>query len=183
MSWQILYVSTPAVLTLKNNQLKYQSLETEEVLTFPIEDVSVIAERILQDTSIITLVKTTVKPKKGWTATAVVLAIIGSPIWISLLVALAAVAIAVVAALWAVVIAIIAAVVAIVVTGLLLLIAPFFMIGAGLPVMLMCFAGGLGIIGIALLGFVGVKYLIRGISALCKAMGRGVKSIFIRKES
>ncbi len=42
MSWQILYVSNPAVLTLKNKQLKYQSLETEEVLTFPIEDVSVI---------------------------------------------------------------------------------------------------------------------------------------------
>ena len=42
MSWQILYISNPAVLTLKNKQLKYQSLETEEVLTFPIEDVSVI---------------------------------------------------------------------------------------------------------------------------------------------
>ena len=42
MSWQILYISNPAVLTLKNRQLKYQSLETDEVLTFPIEDVSVI---------------------------------------------------------------------------------------------------------------------------------------------
>ncbi len=42
MSWQILYVSNPAVLTLKNKQLKYQSLETDEVLTFPIEDISVI---------------------------------------------------------------------------------------------------------------------------------------------
>ena len=42
MSWQILYISNPAHLSLKNRQLKYQSIETEEVLTFPIEDVSVI---------------------------------------------------------------------------------------------------------------------------------------------
>ena len=42
MSWQILYVSNPAVLTLKNKQLRYQSLETDEILTFPIEDISVI---------------------------------------------------------------------------------------------------------------------------------------------
>lgn len=156
---------------------------TEEEAVASLEDVSVIAERILMDTPITTLVKTKVKPKKGWTATAIVLAIIGSPIWVSLLVALAAVVIAVVASLWAVVIAVVAAVVAVVVTGLLLLIAPFFMIGRGIAVMLMCFAGGLGIIGVALLGFVGVKYLIRGMSALCRAMGRGVKSIFIRKEN
>ena len=42
MSWQILYISNPAMLTLKNRQLKYQCLETDEILTFPIEDISVI---------------------------------------------------------------------------------------------------------------------------------------------
>ena len=54
---------------------------TEEEAVASLEDVSVIAERILMDTPITTLVKTKVKPKKGWTATAIVLAIIGSPIW------------------------------------------------------------------------------------------------------
>lgn len=156
---------------------------TEEEAVESLEDVSVIAERILQDTPITTLVKTKVKPKNGWTTAAVIAAIIGSPIWVSLLIALIAVGIAVFCALWGVVIAIIAVVIAIVATGLLLLIAPFFMIGRSISVMLMCFAGGIGIIGIALLGFVGVKYLIRGVTALCKAIGRGVKSVFIRKEN
>ncbi|MBQ8831398.1 MAG: DUF1700 domain-containing protein [Oscillospiraceae bacterium] len=156
---------------------------TEYEAVASLEDVSVIAERILQDTPITTLMKTKVKPKNGWTTAAVIAAIIGSPIWIALLIALAVVVIAVVATLWGAAIAVIAVVAAIVLTGILLLIAPFFMIGSGLPVMLMCFAGGLGIIGIALLGFVGVKYLVKGIAALCRAIGRGVKSIFIRKEN
>ena len=156
---------------------------TEEEAVSSLGDVSVIAERILQDTPIVTLVKTKVKPKNGWNTAAIVLAIIGSPIWISLLIALIAVVIAVFCALWGVVIAIVAVVVAIVVTGILLLIAPFFMIGTGIHVVLMCVAAGLGIIGIALLGFVGVKYLVKGIAYVCKALGRGVKSIFIRKES
>ena len=156
---------------------------TEYEAVASLEDVSVIAERILQDTPITTLVKTKVKPKNGWTTAAVIAAIIGSPLWLALLIALAAVVIAVVASLWGAAIAVIAVVAAIVLTGVLLLIAPFFMIGSSLPVMFMCFAGGLGIIGVALLGFVGIKYLIRGITALCKAIGRGVKSVFIRKES
>ena len=156
---------------------------TEEEAVASLEDVSVIAERILLDMPITTLVKTKVKPKKGWTATAIVLAIIGSPIWLSLLIALVAVAVSVVVAFWAVVIAVAAAVAAIVLTGLALLIAPIFMIGAGLPVALACFAAGLGVIGVALLGFVGVKYLAKAIAFLCKAVFRGIKSIFIRKEN
>ena len=156
---------------------------TEEEAVASLEDVSVIAERILLDTPITTLVKTKVKPKKGWTATAIVLAIIGSPIWLSLLIALVAVAVSVVVAFWAVVIAVAAAVAAIVLAGLALLIAPIFMIGAGLHAALVCFAAGLGVIGIALLGFVGVKHLAKGIAFLCKAMFRGIKSIFIRKEN
>lgn len=155
---------------------------TEEEAVASLEDVSVIAERILQDTPIVTLVKTKVKPKNGWTTAAVVAAIIGSPIWVSLLVALVAVVISVFIAFWAVVISIAAAMVAIILAGLALLIAPIFMISAGLPVAMMCFAAGLGVVGIALLGFVGVKYLAKGIIFLCKAMFRGVKSIFIRKE-
>lgn len=156
---------------------------TEEEAVASLEDVSVIAERILQETPIVTLVKTKVKPKKGWTATAIVLAIIGSPIWLSILIAIAAVVFSVFVAFWAVVISVAAAMIAVVLAGFALLIAPIFMISASLPVALMCFAAGLGVIGISLVGFVGVKYLAKGIAFLCKAMFRGVKSVFIRKEN
>ena len=156
---------------------------TEEEAVASLEDVSVIAERILQETPIVTLVKTKVKPRNGWTTAAIVAAIIGSPIWVSILIAIAAVVFSVFVAFWAVVISVAAAMISIILAGLALLIAPIFMIGASLPVALMCFAAGLGVIGIALVGFVGVKYLAKGIAFLCKAMFRGVKSVFIRKEN
>ena len=156
---------------------------TEEEAVASLEDVSVIAERILQETPIVTLVKTKVKPRNGWTTAAIVAAIIGSPIWVSILIAIAAVVFSVFVAFWAVVISVAAAMISIILAGLALLIAPIFMIGASLPVDLMCFAAGLGVIGIALVGFVGVKYLAKGIAFLCKAMFRGVKSVFIRKEN
>ena len=155
---------------------------TEEEAVASLEDVSVIAERILQDTPITTLVKTKVKPKNGWTTAAIVAAIIGSPIWLSILIALVAVVVSVVIAFWAVVISIAAAMAAIILAGLALLIAPVFMISASLPAAMVCFAAGLCVIGIALLGFVGVKYLAKGIAFLCKAIFRGIKAIFIRKE-
>ena len=156
---------------------------TEEEAVASLEDVSVIAERILQDTSIVTLVKTTVKPKNGWTTAAIVAAIIGSPIWLSILISVAAVIFSVIVTFWAVVISIAVTMLALVLAGFVLLIAPVFMISAGLPVAMMCFAAGLGVIGIALFGFVGVKYLAKGTASLCKATFRGIKSVFIRKEN
>ena len=155
---------------------------TEEEAVASLEDVSVIAERILQDTPIVTLVKTTVKPKNGWNTAAVIAAIIGSPVWVAILIALVAVVVCVVIALWAVVVVIGAVVVALVAVGILLLISPIFMMSSGLPTAMICFAAGLCLVGIALLGFVGVKYLAKGIAFLCKLMFRGIKSIFIRKE-
>ena len=156
---------------------------TEEAAVASLEDVSVIAERILLDTPITTLVKTKVKPKKGWTATAIVLAIIGSPIWLSLLIALVAVAVSVVVAFWSVVIAVGAAAVGIIIMGLLLIAASPFIWNPGFTSTFLCIAGGLFAIGVALLIFVGVKHLAKGIAFLCKAMFRGIKSIFIRKEN
>ena len=156
---------------------------TEEEAVASLEAVSVIAERILLDTPITTLVKTKVKPKKGWSVAAIAAVVLGSPVWIAILVALAAVAFTLFVAFWAVAISIAAAMAAVVLTGIGLLIAPIFMISSGLPVAMLCFAAGLGVIGIALLGFVGVKYLAKGIVSLGKLTIRGIKSVFIRKES
>lgn len=155
---------------------------TEKEAVSSLEDVAVIAERILQDTSLPILVKTKVRPQKGWTATAIILAIIGSPIWLSLLLALGAVIAAVFCALWGVAVAAVGIVAAVVITGVLLLLSPFFMIGSGLPTALMCFGAGIGAIGIALLCVVGVKYLVKGIVWLCREIGKGIKSVFIRRE-
>ena len=155
---------------------------TEEEAVASLEEVSVIAERILQETPITTLVKTKVKPKKGWTPTAIVLAVIGSPIWLSILIVLAAVVISVVVTLWSVVIAIGTAAVGIIITGLLLIAASPFMLNPGFTSTLLCIAGGLCAVGVAILLFVGTKYLAKGIIWLCKAIFKAVKSLFIRKE-
>ena len=155
---------------------------TEEEAVASLEDVSVIAERILQETPITTLVKTKVKPKKGWTPMAIVLAVIGSPIWLSILISLAAVVISVVASLWSIVIAVGACAVGIAVAGLLLIAASPFLWNPGFTSTFLCIAGGLCAIGVAILLFVGTKYLAKAIVLLCKAIFKAVKSLFIRKE-
>ena len=52
--------------------------EEEAVASFG--DINAVAQQIMQDVPMATLVKTKVKPKKGWTATAIVIAIVGSPL-------------------------------------------------------------------------------------------------------
>jgi len=154
---------------------------TEQDAIASIGDINEIAASILMDYPIKTLVKTRSTPKGGWTAAAIVFAIIGSPIWIPILIAILSVILAIYIVIWAVVISLFACVIAIAAT-----LAAAIVVGAKL--LIVTPAVGLLMIGTGLTGLAINVFLFwlviaaaKGCVKLTAAVGRGIKSALIRK--
>lgn len=154
--------------------------EAEAVNT--LEDVSVIAQRILQDVSLPVLVKTKVRPKGGWTAPAIVLAILLSPLWLVLACVCFAVLIAVFSVLISLAATVIALTAAFVAAGLALVLSIFLIHPVGAPVVLAAAAAGFMLLALGALSVLASKYVFKGIGWLVKLISRSIKSIFIRKD-
>lgn len=142
-----------------------------------------IAEQIMLDAPLSSLVRARVaKPRRGLRTWEIVLIVLGSPIWLSLAVAAASVALAVFVTLWSVIVAFFAVALSFgvcllggVAGGVLLLIQGFpltavALLGAGLLL------GGLGIFV-----FIGTVALTRLLLRLCAGFRRAVKACFIPK--
>ncbi len=143
-----------------------------------------IAEQILGETPLPKLVKNKLTPKRRLFAWEIVLLILGSPIWLSLLITAVACVIAVYASLWSVIIALYAAVGVFfggVAGGIIGGIAYFMTekIAEGL------FFIGCGLIcgGIAVLLLFSINGVTMGILKLSKRFLVFIKSRFVRKES
>ena len=156
---------------------------SEEAAVAAIGTVDEIAAQILADIPIIKLAKETCKPKHRLKAWEIVLLVLGSPIWLSLMIAAFAVVISLYAALWSVIVslwAIFASVVACSLSGIVA--------GVGFAVT------GYGFTGIAIIGagifcagltvflFWGCNAATKGILSLTKKVALGMKHRFIKKE-
>ena len=144
-------------------------------------NVDEIAEQILTEAPITTLVKTSVRPKRGWTPLAVILAIVGFPVWLPILLALFACFIAVYVVLFAVIVVFVALTAAFILGGIALILAAFFAVGTALSDTLMMVGAGLVVIGLGLLLFFAAKSVVKSFGRLSGAIIRGVKRLFIRK--
>lgn len=156
--------------------------EEEAVLAAgPVEE---IVSQIVADTPFAKIAKERIKPKRRLKAWEILLLILGSPIWLSLLIAAFAVMFSLYVSLWAVIIsmwAVFAALVCCAVVG----------IAAG--VIFAC--GGNGLTGIAVIGaaiicaglsiflFFGCKAATKGTLVLAKRLVVWMKNCFIRKEA
>lgn len=140
------------------------------------------AEEILAEMPLPLLIKSRVKPKKGWTVLTVILLILGSPIWLSIAVALLAVILSVYVVIWAVVVVLFCVVLAILAAGIFgvflfainlipATVSSLFVLGLGL----LC----LGLTAPALLGAIVVT---KGICKLTGRIAKWIRSLFIRKE-
>lgn len=156
---------------------------TEQEAVARFGDVKEIANQILTETPLPLLVKTKVRPSGGWTAFTIVLAILACPIWLPIAISLLAVVFSIFVVLWCVVIAFIAVCVALVISGLALCIVPLAFIGAAPAAAVLAVGAGLICIGIGILLCFGTYYMGKGIVKLCALIGRGIKSVFIRKET
>lgn len=155
---------------------------TEQEAVERLGSVEEIYENILLETPLPLLVKSKARPRGGWTALTVVLVILGFPIWFSIAAALFAVVLSVYAVIWALVIVAFAVVLAIILAVVLFVIFFVRLLFTSLSAALLALGFALGLAGAAMLaGLIAVgccKLIIRATAAI----GRGIKSLFIRKE-
>ena len=156
---------------------------TEQEATAKLGDPAALAREILQEQPMAKLVKSRVKPRNGWTAAAIVAVVLGSPIWLPLLLTVAIVAISVYVVIGALVVSLFAVVLGIAVGGVALVFGAFFAAGLGFPMALLAFAGGLLGLGLSIVCFFGVIAAAKGLFWLTRAIFCGMKSLFIRKEA
>ena len=156
---------------------------SEEEAILQIGNVNEIAEHIVEDTPIAKIVKEKVTPKRELRAWEIVLIILGAPIWLSLLIALLAVAISVWAAifsviisLWAVSVSLIAMLFGGIAAGVIMIVKGALWQGIA------TIGAGLVCAGLGVLLFIGCIYAAKGTLWLTKKLITGIKKVFIRKE-
>ena len=164
------------------DDLMEEGLSEQEAVA-QIGNVDEIASQILQDTPLSTLVKERIKPKKRMKAWQILLLAVGSPLWVSLLMAAFAVAISLYAVLWVLVIclwAVFAAVAACALGG---------MVGGGIFSATGNRVAGIATIGAALVCagvsiflFCGCKAATKGAARLTGKIISATKRCFMKKE-
>ena len=155
----------------------------EEEAVADIGDVKNVARQILSEIPISKLVKERVKPKRKLQALEIVLLVLGSPIWLSLMIAAFSVLLSVYVVIWSVVITMWSVFVSLVAGA-------FGGISAG--VIFICtdnlfsglamLAASLILAGLTIFAFFGCKAATKGILVLTKKMLLSVKSCFVKKE-
>ena len=156
---------------------------SEEDAVKDIGSVEDVASQIISEIPFFKIVKNKIKPKReigGWE---IALLIIGSPIWLSLLIGAFAIIISLYASIFAVVVslwAVFAGEVGCVLGGILG--APVSFIAGNVAGGLLLLAGGLICIGLAILTFYACKIATKGLVKLVKLLGIAIKKLFIKKE-
>lgn len=149
-----------------------------------LSEVSDIIADIIAEIPLTQLVKEKVKPRRKLSVLEIVLLILGSPIWLSLLIAAVAVLISVYAVLWSVIISlwsVFVSLVAVSFSGLLL--GVYFVGLSNLNSGLFLLSAGLVLAGLSILSFFGFKALTKALILLTKKFAVWVKSLFIKKEA
>lgn len=140
-------------------------------------------EQILEDMPLTKLVKEKIKPKHELKAWEVVLIVLGSPVWIPLLITAAVLLLTLWIVAFALLISFYAVVLSFVVAGIggLICAIPLFIANSPYTAVLMLGAALIGI-GIAILFVVSVKPVTVGIFKVCKASVNGIKRMFVKEK-
>lgn len=154
--------------------------EEEQTVIARLGAIEDIAEKIIHETPLSALVTENIKGHKINIFT-ILLLIIGSPIWISLLLSVLAVLLSVYAAVWSIVIALFAVVAALALSGAALIITSPFLLMESFPKAMLAFGASLVCIGMSIFLF----YL----SVLCATLlirftvwtAQKIKHVFVKK--
>ena len=156
---------------------------SEEEAVSAVGSLEEIVKQTVSDTSLIKIAKERIKQKRQIKAWEIVLLILGSPIWLSLGLAVFAVILSLYISLWAVIIslwAIFASVVACSISGILSCV--FFTIGGNGASGVAMLAAGIVCAGLSIFMFYGCKTATNGILILTKKIAIWIKNCFIKKE-
>ena len=156
---------------------------TEQEAVLAIGSVTTVSSQIIADIPLSKIAKEKIKPKRGLRAWEILLLALGSPIWLSLLIAAFAVVFSLYVSVWSVIIslwAVFASLVAFVAGGI---IAGIIFIVVGNVLTGVCTIGtALVCGGLSIFGFFGCKAATKGLLWLTKKLALGIKKCFVKKE-
>ena len=156
---------------------------TEEEAVAAIGPVEEIVSQIIAETPLPKLVRERIRPKRQLQVWEIVLLILGSPLWIPLLIAFFAVVLSLYIVIWAVIFSLWVVFAAIAVSSLACFGASVWLIfRGGLIPASGAFGACLVLAGLAVFLFFACTALTKGAAILTKKIALGVKSLFIRKE-
>ncbi len=156
---------------------------TEDEAVAAVGSADDIAAQIIADTHLSKIAIEKIKPKKQLGAGTIVLLLLGSPIWLSLLIAVFAVILSLCVSLWAVIIsawAVFISLAACFVGGVAVCV--ILTIGGNGASGLAAFAAGLICSGLSIFAFYGCKAVTVGTFMLTKKIAIWIKNCFIKKE-
>lgn len=155
---------------------------TEEEAVAGLDPPAKSAERILLDSPLNVLVKSRLKSQKKPSAIVIILLVLGFPLWSSLLAVLLSIVLTLYVSLWAIVSSLWLAFGCVAAAGIVLValgIARLFIDPARA---VLCAGAGLTLIGLMILAFFAMRFVTDLAVRLTRAIARGIKSLFIRKE-
>ena len=156
---------------------------TEEEAVAQVGSVDDIVAQIIQETPITKLVREAVKPKRSLRAWEIVLLVLGSPLWIPLLVAAFAIVLSIYVVIWAVIISLWAVELALALSSLACMAWGFMSVIRGEALQATAaFGAGFVLAGISILLFYGCLAASKGAVVLTKKVALWIKSLFIKKE-
>ena len=164
-----------------DERIEEGTTETEAVSA--IGNVDDISAQILSEVPLTKIIKEKVNPKRSLKAWNIILLIVGSPIWFSLLVAIFAVVLALYVSLWAVVISLWAVEISLAVCSVAALICGiFFIIGKNWLIGAAMISACLVLTGLTVFLFFGCLGASKAVVLMIKKCILGIKKIFIKKE-
>ena len=157
---------------------------TEEEAVAEIGPVEEIVNQIMAEIPLTAIVRERVKPKRALRAWEIILLVLGSPIWLSLLIAVFAVGLSLYIVLWSLVVCLWAVVVSLAASAVWCLFQVFLYQRAGNPGGAL-FAGGaaLACAGLSILLVFGSLAATKGTARLTKKILLGIKALFVGKET
>lgn len=154
---------------------------SEEEAVAALGSVEEITAQVLSEIPLAKLVKAKVKPNRALKVWEIVLLILGAPVWLPLILAVAVVLLAVYVTLWALLFSLYAMDFSMVVCGVVFIVAAPFYIPAA-PSLFAVMGAGLILEGLGIFCFFGLNQLGKWALVFGKKSLLGIKSLFIRKE-
>lgn len=155
--------------------------ESEEEAVAAIGSVEEITGQVLSDIPLTKLVKAKVTPHRALKVWEILLLILGSPLWLSLLLAGAALLLSVYLLLWAMLLTLYAMNLTLALGGIVFTVGAFWYMGH-IPTLLTYLGAGLACMGLSVFLFLGLNQLTKCGLLLSKKCLLWLKSLFVRKE-
>ncbi len=156
---------------------------TEEDAVSELGNVDQIASQTISETPLAKLVKERIKPRRRMRAWEIVLLILGSPIWVPLMIVFFILVLVLYIVIWVLVVCLWIVEACFMVSSLACLAGGTVLIFLGnRSVGIIAICAGLVLAGLSIFMFFGCKAATKGAAKLTKKIARGIKSMFLRKE-